>query len=277
MDFVKLHGLGNDYVYVDCRAQPVANPGEVARAVSDRRRGVGSDGLILVCPSARADVRMEMYNADGSRAQMCGNGIRCLAKLVYEREIVPRRLMRVETDAGVLGVEVFDTQGRVDRVRVDMGRPSLNPRRLPCTLEADRIVGWPLELGGRSWQVTCISVGNPHAVTFVDDLADLDLAAIGPQFENAPMFPERINAHFARAEADDRVAIRTWERGSGATQACGTGACAVCVAGVLAGRTGRRIQACLPGGVLDIVWSVEDDHLHMTGPAVEVFTGRWPD
>ena len=275
MRFTKMHGLGNDYLLVNLFAEAVDDPPRLSRLISDRHCGAGSDGLILVCPSSAADVRMEMYNADGSRAQMCGNGIRCVAKFAYEHGLTRQNPMRVETDAGVLTLELSIDGDRVERVRVDMGRPSLEPASLPCTLAGDRVVEQPITLAGRRWEVTCVSMGNPHAVVFVDDLDAVDLAEVGPKFEHAPEFPERVNAHFARVEAADRVAMKTWERGSGATQACGTGACAVCVAGVLTGRTQRRITAHLPGGDLELEWA-ENDHVFMTGPAVEVFTGDWP-
>ena len=275
MKFTKMHGLGNDYVFVDCSTERVADPPGLARAVSDRHRGVGGDGLILIRPSAVADVRMEMYNADGSRAQMCGNGLRCLAKYAFEHGLAARNPMQVETDAGVLRAELMVENGLVRQVNVDMGPPSLDPRKLPSTIEADRIVDQPVTVGGRTYRVTCVSMGNPHAVAFVDDLDSIDLAAVGPLFEHAPEFPDRINAHFVRVDNPRHVTMRTWERGSGPTQACGTGACAVCVAGAVTGRTERRITATLPGGDLEVHWA-DNDHVHLTGPAEEVFMGEWP-
>jgi diaminopimelate epimerase len=274
MKFTKMHGLGNDYVFVDCSAERVNDPGGLARAISDRHRGVGSDGLILVCPSDAADVRMEMYNADGSRAQMCGNGLRCLAKYVFERGLVPRNPMGVETDAGVLQVALVIENGVASRACVDMGRPSLDPHSLPSTIEADRIVDRPMTFGRQTHRVTCVSTGNPHAVIFVDDLDAVDLGTLGPLIERAPEFPERINAHFARVDGPRHVTVRTWERGSGPTQACGTGACAVGVAGAMSGRTEREVTVTVPGGDLDVRWA-DDDHVHLTGPAEEVFTGEW--
>lgn len=269
-----MHGLGNDYVFVNCFVEAVDDPAAVARAISDRHRGVGGDGLILICPSKTADVRMEMYNADGSRAQMCGNGIRCVAKYAYEHGLARSNPLRIETDAGVRQVRLCVEQGCVQRVRVDMGRPSLDPKDLPSTIEADSIIAKAMEIGGRSYEVTCVSMGNPHAVVFVDDLEAVDLASVGPRFENAPLFPERINAQFVRVDSPRKITMKTWERGSGATQACGTGACAACVAGAVTGRTQRRITASLPGGDLEVEWA-EDDHVHLTGPAVEVFSGEW--
>jgi diaminopimelate epimerase len=274
MKFTKMHGLGNDYVFVDCSAERVGDPAGLAQAISDRHRGVGGDGLILICPSDAADVRMEMYNADGSRAQMCGNGIRCVAKYAYEKGLARRNPMGVETDAGVLQVALVVEGGLVSRACVDMGRPSLDPRRLPSTIEADRVVDRPMTFGRQSHRVTCVSMGNPHAVIFVDDLDAAELSALGPLVERAPEFPERINAHFARVDSRRQITVRTWERGTGPTQACGTGACAVCVAGAVTGRAEREVTVTVPGGDLDVRWA-DDDHVHLTGPAEEVFTGEW--
>ncbi len=276
MKFTKMHGLGNDYLFVDCTTKQVGDAPALARAMSDRHRGVGSDGLILIGRSSRADVRMEMYNADGSRAQMCGNGLRCLAKYAFEHGLTTRNPMNVETDAGIRPVELAVEDGLVPRASVDMGPPSLDPRSLPSTIRADRIVEHPISVGGRSFQTTCVSMGNPHAVVFVEDLDGMDLGTIGPAFERAAEFPERINVHFVRVDDPRHVTMRTWERGSGPTQACGSGACAVCVAAALTGRTERHITAALPGGDLDIRWA-DDDHVHLTGPAEEVFSGEWPD
>ena len=274
MKFTKMQGTGNDYVYVDCFAEAVDRPNLVACAVSDRHTGIGSDGLILIKPSDCADVRMEMYNADGSRAQMCGNGIRCVAKYAVEHGLAAGPALTIETGDGVKEAWCEIVGDKVDRVRVDMGRPLLDPARMPCTIDAIRIVEQPLTIRGRKYLVTCVSMGNPHAVIFIDDVHRVDLVEVGPAFEYAPIFPERINTHFVRVDSPTQVTARTWERGSGATRACGTGACAVCVAGVLTKRTQRRITVTLPGGDLDVEWSA-DDHVHMTGPAVEVFTGEW--
>lgn len=286
MRFTKMHGLGNDYVYVDARTEHVENPPEVARKISDRHTGIGSDGLIIIHPSNVADVRMEMYNADGSRGRMCGNGIRCVAKYAVEHGMAAGPLVRVETDSGIKDCHCIiepnpplppregRAESKVDRVRVDMGMPSLRPTDLPCTFNGERIVNQALRVDGQTSQITCVSMGNPHAVIFVDKLHLVDLVSVGPLIENAPEFPERINAHFVRVDSPSRVTVRTWERGSGATRACGTGACAVCVAGVVTGRTQRAITAVLPGGELEIEWG-KDEHVYMTGEAVEVFAGLW--
>ena len=275
MKFTKMHGLGNDYIFINTVEQHVEDPSSLARAISDRHTGVGGDGLILIQPSERADVRMKMYNADGSRAQMCGNGIRCVARYAVEHGLAAGPRLRIDTDDGVKSVSCKLEGGIITSVCVDMGKPSLDPAALPSTLPGDRIVEYPLRLGKHEYPVTCVSIGNPHAVVFVSDLDPVDLEVLGPQFENAAEFPERINTHFVRVDAADHVTIRTWERGSGATRACGTGACAVCVAGVVTHRTERSITAALPGGALQIEWA-DDDHVYMTGPAVEVFTGDWP-
>lgn len=283
--FTKMHGLGNDYVYVSLFDQRIADPAALARVVSDRHRGVGSDGLILVAPpgDGSADVRMEMYNADGSRAQMCGNGIRCVAKLAYERGWARRNPLRVATDAGVLTLELtLDPRECVASVRVDMGAPILDPQRIPVRASGPRVVNEPIELPGSgggaaaALRMTCVSMGNPHCVIFVDALDSVPLDQWGPQLERHERFPERVNAHFVQVLSPTRVRMATWERGAGPTQACGTGAAAVGVAGVLTGLTARRITATLPGGDLLVEWDEATNHLFKTGPATEVFSGEWP-
>ncbi|MEP0845894.1 MAG: diaminopimelate epimerase [Phycisphaerae bacterium] len=280
LQFTKMHGLGNDYVYVSLFDQSVANPVRLAKAISDRHRGVGSDGLILVGPpeSADAHARMQMFNADGSRAQMCGNGIRCVAKLAYERGWARSNPLRVQTDAGVLSLDLaLDRAGRVEQVRVDMGAPVLDPRQIPVLLPGERVVSAAIPLPEKVLNVTCVSMGNPHAVFFVEDLMQVPLKQWGPMIERHPLFPQRINAHFVQVQSPERVKMATWERGAGATQACGTGASAVCVAGVLNRLTQRKITAQLPGGFLTLEWDEGSGHVFMTGPATEVFTGVWPE
>jgi len=279
MNFTKMHGLGNDYVFVDCRNERVKDPAKLARVVSDRHGGIGSDGLILLVPSDSADVRMVMYNADGSRGEMCGNGIRCVAKYAVEHGIADGPELTVESDAGIKGAFCNVRQNRVESVRVDMGGPILDAVSIPTSITADRVVDHPLSIAGVTYRVTCVCLGNPHSIVFLDDrrqLATIDLATIGPQFENAAAFPNRINAHFVHVDSREHITMRTWERGSGMTRACGTGACAACVAGALTGRTDRRITAELPGGELTLEWQ-QTGHVFMTGPAVEVFSGNWPD
>jgi len=279
MRFTKMHGLGNDYVYVNCFEERVNNPAGLAPAISDRHRGIGADGLILICPSEIADVKMRIFNADGSEAQMCGNGIRCVAKYAYEHGLVKNRKssMRVETGRGVLtlGLEI-NGKDKVEKVCVNMGQPILEPAKIPVTLDGDSIIEAAIDVRNQRMLMTCVSMGNPHAIFFTDDLASIELEKVGPVIENHELFPQRINAHFVRVDSRDEFTMLTWERGSGVTLACGTGACACCVAAVLTDRCGRIVTAHLPGGDLQINWSQEDNCVYMTGPATEVFTGDWP-
>ena len=270
--FTKMHGIGNDYVYVDCFSQTLADPSALARRVSPRRTGIGSDGLILICPSRVADCRMEMYNADGSRGQMCGNGIRCVAKYVYEHGLAPRHVLHIETDAGIKTLQLHPVGKRVQRVTVDMGEPILDGRRIPVAADG-RIVDAPLQVDGTMYQVTCVSMGNPHCVIFVNDVAALSLEQLGPRFEHHPFFPERVNTEFIEVLNRTQLRMRVWERGSGETAACGTGACAALVAAVLNDRAERRAVVQLNGGDLDIEWR-NDNHVLMTGAAEEVFSGE---
>lgn len=275
MRFTKMHGAGNDYVYVDCFQETVPDDlPETARQISDRHFGVGGDGLVLICPSEVADARMRMFNADGSESEMCGNAVRCVAKYVYEHGISANETLKIETGAGVLTLELTVEDGSVDRVKVDMGKPILTPQDIPTTWTGDEIVNQPIYLDGREFPVTCVSMGNPHCVTYVDELTDELVLGFGPKIEHDPHFPNRVNAEFVQVVSPHEVRMRVWERGSGETLACGTGASAVCVAGVLSGRTECEITAHLPGGDLQLHWA-ENKHLFMTGPAVEVFSGEW--
>jgi len=277
MRFTKMHGAGNDYVYVDCFEEKVPDDAaELARRVANRHFGVGGDGLILICPSEVADARMRMFNADGSEAEMCGNGVRCVAKYVYDHGIKRSKALRIETGNGVLSLGLEVVEGRVRRVRVDMGEPILQAERIPTTLPGDPVVNVPLVVEARKLEVTCVSMGNPHAISYVSPLNDDWVLGIGPKVEADHHFPRRVNAEFVEVLSPSEVRMRVWERGSGETLACGTGASAVCVAGVLTGRTGRRLLAHLPGGDLELEWA-EDNHVYMTGPAVEVFQGNWPE
>jgi diaminopimelate epimerase len=295
MRFTKMHGTGNDYVYVDCvRNKPPADPAALARAVSDRHFGVGSDGLILICPSERADARMRMFNADGSESEMCGNGLRCVAKFVHDHGIATKPRLAIETGRGVLTVDLEVKGGKAERVRVNMGEPILEAAKIPTTLIGGKpgdkpggpVVDKQVAFSGAPgyiWPpVTCVSMGNPHAVFYPGDaffesgLKFDPVASYGPLVENAGCFPRRINVHFVKVHSPSEVTMRTWERGSGITLACGTGACAVCVAGVLTGRTGRKLLAHLPGGDLELEWAEADNSVYMTGSATEVFTGEWP-
>jgi diaminopimelate epimerase len=290
MEFTKMHGLGNDYVYVNCFSETVENPTELAIAVSNRHFGIGSDGLILICPTEIADAKMRMFNADGSEAQMCGNGIRCVAKYVYDHNLARSQTefsvpglgtfpssLRIETLRGVLtlGLEL-DEHDKVRRVCVNMGQPILNASEIPVAADSDTVIDLPIAIEGQDLSMTCISMGNPHAVFFCETLEDIDLTHTGPLIEQHELFPERTNVHFVKALGPDEFIMQTWERGSGITLACGTGACACAVAGVLTGKCQRQVTAHLPGGDLQLDWSEDDNCVYMTGPAVEVFTGQWP-
>jgi diaminopimelate epimerase len=283
MRFTKMHGIGNDYVYVDCVRNPMpGDPAAVARAVSPRNFGIGADGLILICPSTKADARMRMFNADGSEAEMCGNGLRCVAKYVYDHGIAKKPQLAIETGRGILTVDLEVKNDKVSRVKVNMGEPILKSAQIPTTLAGDPPINAPLTIEGTRFEVTCVSMGNPHAVVYVGDdffrTGRRDLVAeYGPRIESNEHFPRRTNVHFAKVHSPSEVTMRTWERGSGITLACGTGACSVCAAGVLTGRTGRRLLAHLPGGDLELEWSEADNCIYMTGPATEVFSGEWPD
>jgi diaminopimelate epimerase len=270
--FAKLHGTANDFVYVDARGGFPGDPAALAPRLCDRHRGIGADGLILLRDSTQADCRMEIYNVDGSRAEMCGNGIRGFAKFVHDRGLVPANPLRVETDAGVKTVRSEVTGGRVTRATVDMGVPEWAARRIPVAADGE-VVEQPLAVAGRSWTVTCVSMGNPHCVVFVDDVASLPLAELGPQFEHHPFFTRRVNTEFVRVAGPERLDVRVWERGASETMACGTGACAAAVAAARTDRAGRRVVVALPGGELAIDWR-PDDHVLMTGDAVEVYEGR---
>ncbi len=287
-----MHGIGNDYIYVDCFQEEFPNdPAGLARRISDRHTGVGGDGIIFICPSRLGAARMRMFNADGSEAEMCGNGVRCVAKYVFDHGISDQQHLKIETGAGLLTLDLDLDDGRVSRVRVDMGQPILDAAKIPVDLPgpADRkVVDVPLDKAialdanapwvrdcGLDPRMTCVSMGNPHLVLFCKQVAAVPLETIGPQLERLPIFPRRINVHFVEVHATDEVTMRTWERGSGITMACGTGASAVCVAGGLSERTARRILAHLPGGDLHLDWAA-DGHVYMTGSATEVFSGVWP-
>lgn len=290
MDFTKMHGLGNDYVYVNCFSETVENPAELAVRVSDRHFGVGSDGLILICPSDIADAKMRMFNADGSEAQMCGNGLRCVAKYVYDHNLARTHTefsipglgtfptsLRIETRRGILTVGLeLDENDKVSRVCVNMGQPILESKLIPVAVDSETVMNLPLSIEGQELTMTCVSMGNPHAVFFCEDLDSIDLTHIGPMIENHELFPERINVHFVKHVSPDEFIMQTWERGSGITLACGTGACACAVAGVLGARCQRQVTAHLPGGDLQLYWCEQDNCVYMTGPATEVFSGVWP-
>lgn len=278
MRFTKMHGAGNDYVYVDCFDQPLPKDApELARQMSHRHFGIGGDGLILIRPSEVADARMQMFNVDGSEAEMCGNAVRCVAKYLYDHNITRKQTLRIETGNGVLTLDVETTNGKVDRVRVDMGEPILEAARIPTRLPGSPVINAELVVDGRSFQVTSVSMGNPHCIIFVEHATDDLVLGIGPQIEKHEAFPARVNVEFVEVISPTEVRQRTWERGSGETWACGTGASAVCVAGVLTGRTERKILNHLLGGDLELEWDEASNRVFMAGPATEVFSGEWPE
>lgn len=274
MRFTKMQGLGNDYVYVNGFCETVDNPSETAVKVSNRNFGVGADGLILICPSEVADCQMVMYNADGSRGEMCGNGIRCVGKYMYDYGLTEKTKISVETLAGIKYLELFVEDGKVSKVRVDMGSPILSPQQIPVKADKDIVLDEPIEVAGSLYHMTAVSMGNPHAVIYVDDVEGMDLLAIGPSFENHERFPNRVNTEFCRVIDRHTVEMRVWERGSGETMACGTGACAVAVASILNGYTDEEVTVKLLGGDLLIGWDRQLDRVYMTGPAEVSFEGE---
>ncbi len=304
-----MQGLGNDYVYVDCTKEELAAPADIARAVSDRHFGIGSDGLILIKPSKVADFYMEMYNADGSRSAMCGNGIRCVGKYVYDFGLTDKLDVSIETAAGIKYLNLRVLGGQVTEVRVNMGAPIFEPELVPTTLNATRkiksngidlaaplnekrdksaadmamaqkevpvVLDAPLTVDGNEYRVSCVSMGNPHVITYVDDEKAVDIEKIGPSFEHHEVFPERTNTEFIRVADRQNIYMRVWERGTGETLACGTGACASAVATMLNGMCGRKVTVHLLGGDLVIEWDEKENVVYMTGPAVTVFTGDYP-
>lgn len=280
MEFTKMQAAGNDYVYMNAVQHPVPHPAELSVRISDRHFGVGSDGLILICPPTdpeKADFRMRMFNADGSEAEMCGNGVRCVGKYVYDHGMTSKEEVRIETLAGVRILQLHVENGKVRTVTVDMGEPHLIPAEVPVVGDGDRVVNYPLQIDGQEWAITAVSMGNPHAVTFTQNIDTLNLPEIGPKFENHPMFPRRTNTEFIEVVDENTLKMRVWERGAGETLACGTGACATLVAAVLTGHTGRKARVHLLGGDLDIEWDAATNHVFMTGGAETVFTGDYPD
>ena len=281
MKFTKMHGCGNDYVYVNLFEEKLKDPAKVSIAVSDRHFGIGSDGVITIGPSDKADFRMRIYNADGSEAEMCGNGIRCVAKYVYDHKLTDQTEISVETGAGIKYLTLYVTDGKVAQVRVDMGEPILRPADIPV-VKADgssydddhKVIDEPIEVCGKMWNMTCVSMGNPHAVVFVDDVADFEIEKYGPHFENHPRFPKRTNTEFVQVLSRTEADMRVWERGSAETWACGTGTCATVMACILNNKTENKVLVHLRGGDLTIEYIPETNHVFMTGPATEVFTGE---
>ena len=276
MKFTKMQGIGNDYVYVNCLQETIENPSELAKKISDRHYGVGSDGLIMINPSDKDDFEMEMYNADGSRGEMCGNGIRCVAKYVYDYGLTDKTSISVETLAGIKYLDLTVEDGKVVLVKVDMGKPMLRPEEVPVVSEKEEVIDEPITVDGQEYRMTCVSMGNPHAVVFIDqDVKEFPLETVGVKFENHERFPKRVNTEFVNVLDRHTAQMRVWERGSGETLACGTGACAVAVACALNGLTEDEVTVKLLGGDLQIKWDREKNTVYMTGPAEVVFDGEW--
>lgn len=272
MKFTKMHGIGNDYVYVNCFKEKIENPGEVAKRISDRHFGIGSDGLILIKPSQIADFEMEMYNSDGSLGAMCGNGIRCVAKYVYDYGLTDKTQISVATGSGIKYLDLTVEDGKVVLVKVDMGAPILEPEEIPA--KVSKATGEKLTVQGKEYEVTCVSMGNPHCIVCVDDVDELAIEQVGPFFEHHEVFPDRVNTEFIKVLDRNTVQMRVWERGAGETWACGTGACAVAVACILNGWTEREVTVKLRGGDLRICWDQDKNTVFMTGPAATVFDGE---
>lgn len=274
LKFTKMHGIGNDYVYVNCFKETVDDPVQTAITVSDRHFGIGSDGLILIKPSDVADGKMEMYNADGSQGAMCGNGIRCVAKYMYDYGITDKTSISVETKSGIKYLDLTVKDGKVETVKVNMGTPILKSADIPVVSQKEQVIDQPIEVDGKTWNITCVSMGNPHAITYIEDVKNLEIEKIGPKFENHEIFPDRVNTEFVRVIDRNTVEMRVWERGSGETLACGTGACAVAVSSILNGLTEDEVTVKLLGGDLKIFWDRTENKVYMTGSATTVFDGE---
>ena len=276
MKFTKMHGCGNDYIYVNCFEEKIDDPGALALKLSDRHKGIGSDGLIMIKPSDCADFEMDIYNSDGSRAAMCGNGIRCVGKYVYDHGMTDKTTISVDTASGIKILELYPENGKVEKVRVNMGAPILTAAQIPVKAETEQVIDQIITAGGEDYRFTAVSMGNPHSVVFVEqDVREFPLEQVGPLFEHNVIFPDRVNAEFVRKIDDTTVEMRVWERGAGETMACGTGACAVAVASILNKKvTGNTVKVCLMGGDLEITWDREQNLVFMTGPATTVFDGE---
>ncbi len=274
MKFTKMQGLGNDYIYVNCFTEKVADPSKMAKILSDRHFGIGSDGLVLIMPSETCDFKMRMFNSDGSEAEMCGNAIRCVGKYVYDNGLTQKTVIKIETLAGIKILDMKVENGKVAMVRVDMGEPVLQPALIPVKSEEELFISQPVLIDGKEFKVTCVSMGNPHAVTYVEDIDKFPPDIIGPKMENDSLFPKRINAEFVQVLDSKTLKMRVWERGAGETLACGTGACATLVSSVLNGVSDRCAVVKLLGGDLIIEWNENDNHVYMTGPATKVFDGE---
>ncbi len=274
LKFTKMHGAGNDYIYMDAISQGIDNPSELAVKLSNRNFGIGSDGLVLILPSEICDFRMQMFNSDGSEAEMCGNASRCVGKYVYDNGLTAKSEITLETGAGIKYITLLEGDSKSRKVTVDMGEPILNPDLIPVEAVGEPVLNLPLSVDGKSWEITCVSMGNPHAVIFITGIKDLDLPVIGPEFEKHPIFPRKTNTEFIEVIDRRTLNMRVWERGAGETLACGTGACAAAVAAILNDYCDRKIKIHLLGGDLEIEWSKENNHVYMTGEAVTVFEGE---
>jgi diaminopimelate epimerase len=272
--FTKMHGIGNDYVYVNCFKESIKNPSELSKFLSHRHFGIGSDGLILICPSEKCDFKMVMFNADGSEGKMCGNGIRCVGKYVYDYALTDKTEITVETLSGIKNLTLFVENNKVYYVRVDMGEPILTPKSIPLDSDKDLYINEPINIDNTIYNITAVSMGNPHAVTYVDDVMNFPLHIEGPKFESNELFPERVNTEFVQIIDRTHLKMRVWERGSGETYACGTGSCATLVSSVLNNLSERKVTIHLLGGDLNIEWNEQDNHIYMTGPATVVFDGE---
>ncbi len=275
MKFTKMHGIGNDYLFVNCFEEIIENPERMAIVMSKPHFGAGADGLVLIEPADGADFAMRIFNADGSEAEMCGNALRCIGKYVYERGMTDKTDLTIETGGGMKQLWLTVENGKVARIKADMGTPELNPRLIPVDLPGELVLRHRLQILGQTWFITCVNMGNPHAVVFVRDPEVIDLPTIGPMIEHHPLFPRRTNVEFVRVIDRNILQMRVWERGAGETLACGTGACASLVAAVLGGLANRSVQMKLSGGNLQLQWSAEDNHVYQTGPAAFVYDGEW--
>ena len=273
MKFTKMHGAGNDYIYVNGLAENIENPSQLAIDLSNRNFGIGSDGLVLILPSDICDFRMQMFNSDGSEAEMCGNATRCVGKYVYDNKLTDRKEITLETKAGTKYITLLDGDSKARKVTVDMGEPILDPTLIPVNIAQKPVLEYPLNIDGKEWKISCVSMGNPHAVVFTEGIKDFNLPVLGPKFETNPIFPRKTNTEFIEVVDRNTLNMRVWERGAGETLACGTGACAAAVAAILNGYCDRKIKIHLLGGDLDIEWRESNNHVYMTGEAVTVFEG----